>query len=175
MADWILGEFGNEEELLKAARDLRQKGHLDVETYSPYPLPGASEAVGLKASKLPLFALVAGLSGATVAYLIQFYTNAVSWPINVGGRPPHSAPVFVPITFETGVLIAAFSIFFGLWTLLRLPQPYHPVFEVEAFRSASNDGLWLSVETALGSETERLAERLRALGARQVTVVRDQP
>jgi hypothetical protein len=83
--------------------------------------------------------------------------------------------VFVPITFETGVLIAAFSIFFGLWTLLRLPQPYHPVFEVEAFRSASIDGLWLSVETALSSETERLAERLRALGARQVTVVRDQP
>jgi hypothetical protein len=173
MADWILGEFGNEEELLKAARDLRQKGQVEVETYSPYPLHGASEAVGLKGSKLPLFALVAGLSGATGAYLIQWFTNAVNWPINVGGRPPHSAPVFVPITFETGVLIAGFSIFFGLWALLRLPQPYHPVFEVEGFRSASVDGLWLSVETALSSETERLAERLRALGARQVTVVRD--
>jgi len=175
MADWILGEFESEEELLKAARELRQNAQLDVETYSPYPLHGASEAVGLKASKLPLFALVAGLSGATLAYLIQFYTNAVSWPINVGGRPPHSAPVFVPITFETGVLISGFAIFFALWALLRLPQPYHPVFEVEGFRRASIDGLWLSVETAVSSETERLAERLRALGARQVAVVRDKP
>jgi hypothetical protein len=175
MADWILGEFGNEEELLEAARDLKQKGHAEVETYSPYPLHGASEAVGLKPSKLPLFALVAGLSGATAAYLIQWFTNAVNWPINVGGRPPHSAPVFVPITFETGVLIAAFSIFFGLWALLRLPQPYHPVFEVEGFRSASTSGLWLSVETPGSSETEQLAERLRALGARQVAVVRAKP
>jgi hypothetical protein len=83
--------------------------------------------------------------------------------------------VFVPITFETGVLIAAFSIFFGLWALLRLPQPYHPVFEVEGFRSASTSGLWLSVETPGSSETEQLAERLRALGARQVAVVRDKP
>jgi hypothetical protein len=171
MSDWILGEFANEKTLLDAARKLREAGEARVETYSPYPLHGASEAVGLRASKIPLLALLGGLSGAAGAYLIQWFTNGVNWPINVGGRPPHSAPVFVPITFETGVLISAFFIFFGLWIILRLPQPYHPVFEAEAFRSASTDGLWLSVEPEQDAETQQLSDRLRALGARQISVV----
>ncbi|HKD42132.1 MAG TPA: DUF3341 domain-containing protein [Myxococcaceae bacterium] len=175
MSDWILGEFASEEKLLEAARELRAKGHAQVETYSPFPLRGASEAVGLRRSKIPALALFGGLSGATAAYLIQWFTNAVNWPINVGGRPPHSAPVFIPITFETGVLISAFFIFFGLWIILRLPQPYHPVFEVEAFRSASTDALWLSVESTNPSETEQLTNRLRGLGARQVSVVPEEP
>ena len=175
MSDWILGEFASEEKLLEAARELRAKGHAQVETYSPFPLRGASDAVGLRGSKIPALALFGGLSGATAAYLIQWFTNAVNWPINVGGRPPHSAPVFIPITFETGVLISAFFIFFGLWIILRLPQPYHPVFEVEAFRSASTNALWLSVESTKPSETEQLTNRVRALGARQVSVVPEEP
>jgi hypothetical protein len=171
MADWILGEFAGEEKLLEAARKLREAGHRRLETYSPFPLRGASDAVGLKKSKIPVLALFGGLSGAAGAYSIQWFTNAVDWPINVGARPPHSAPVFIPITFETGVLIAAFFIFFGLWAILRLPQPYHPVFEVEAFRSASTDGFWLSVELEEPSQAQQVTDRLRALGARQISVV----
>jgi hypothetical protein len=71
-------------------------------------------------------------------------------------------------------LISAFAIFFGLWLLLGLPRPYHPVFEVEAFRSASSDGFWLSVEAEQPSLGEKVAERLRALGARQVSIVSEQ-
>ncbi len=174
MADWILGEFTNEEMLLDAARKLREAGHSRVETYSPYPLHGASEAVGLRASMIPFLALFGGLSGAAAAYLIQWFTNGVNWPLNVGGRPPHSAPAFIPITFETGVLISSFFIFFGLWLILRLPRPYHPVFEVEAFRSASTDGLWLSVEAEEHPQTQQVSDRLRALGARQISIVSQQ-
>ena len=145
-----------------------------METHSPFPLPGSSQAVGLRPSKLPYLALVCGLGGASAAYLIQWFANSVNWPLNVGGRPVHSAPSFVPITFETGVLIAGFSIFFGLWLVLGLPRPYHPVFEVEGFRSASTDSFWLSVEAGPPSLSEKLAERLRALGARQVSIVAEQ-
>jgi len=175
MSDWILGEFADEHTLLEAARELSPQIRGRVETHSPFPLHGASEAVGLRRSRLPLGALAFGLSGATAAYLIQWFANAVNWPLNVGGRPPHSAPSFVPITFETGVLISAFAIFFGLWLLLGLPRPYHPVFEVEAFRSASMDGFWLSVEADQPSLSENIAERLRALGARRVSIVSEQP
>ncbi len=174
MSDWVLGEFADEHGLLEAARELGRETRGRVETYSPFPLHGASEAVGLKRSKLPELALAFGLGGAAAAYLVQWYANAAAWPLNVGGRPPHSAPAFVPITFETGVLIAAFSIFFGLWMLLGLPRPYHPVFEVEGFRSASTDGYWLSVEAEQTSLSARLAERLRALGARQVSIVTEE-
>jgi hypothetical protein len=115
--------------------------------------------------------LVGGLAGASFGYLVQFLTNAVDWPINIGGRPPHSAPAFVPITFESGVLMSAFSIFFGLWAILRLPQPYHPAFDVDAFRSASSHGFWLSIETEqTGPQIEDLSRELRTLGALQVAV-----
>ena len=174
MSAWILGEFADEHKLLEAARELSQEIRGRVETHSPFPLRGASEAVGLRRSRLPQLALAFGLSGATAAYLIQWFANAVNWPLNVGGRPAHSAPSFVPITFESGVLISAFAIFFGLWLLLGLPRPYHPVFEVEAFRTASTDGFWLSVEADQPSLGERIAERLRALGARQVSIVSEQ-
>lgn len=173
MSDWVLGEFAAEHELLQAARELTKHGRA-VETHSPFPLEGAFEAVGLRRSRLPYLALVFGLGGAAAAYLIQWFCNAVDWPLNVGGRPPHSAPAFIPITFETGVLISAFAIFFGLWLLLGLPRPYHPVFESEGFRTASTDGFWLSVEADEPSSGVQLAERLRALGARQVSVVSEQ-
>jgi hypothetical protein len=171
MSTWVMGEFGDEDTLLKAAQELSRESRGRVETYSPFPLQGASQAVGLKRSKLPILALICGLGGAATAYFIQWYANAVNWPINVGARPLHSAPAFVPITFESGVLIAAFSIFFGLWIILGLPQPYHPVFEVEAFRRAAVDSYWLSVEPEQTAASDKIAERLRALGARQVSIV----
>jgi len=172
VAVWVLGEFSTSGALLKAARDLRARRSERIETYSPYPLHGASEALRLKRSKVPLLALVGGLGGATFAYLVQFLTNAVDWPINVGGRPPHSAPAFVPITFESGVLFSSFFIFFGLWALLRLPQPYHPAFDVDAFRSASSHGFWLSIEAEeSSSEVDILSRELKTMGAVLVAVV----
>jgi hypothetical protein len=171
VANWVLGEFPTSEALLKAAERLRTHRPETIETYSPYPIQGSSEALGLKKSKVPVLALVGGLAGGSFGYLVQFLTNAVDWPINIGGRPPHSAPAFVPITFESGVLLSAFSIFFGLWAILRLPQPYHPAFDVDAFRSASSHGFWLSIETEqTGPQIEDLSRELRTLGALQVAV-----
>jgi hypothetical protein len=169
---YVVAEFAAEAPLLAAARALRAEGQGDLDLHSPVPLHGADEALGLKKSIVPRIALVAGLIGATSGYLMQWYLVGVDWPINVGGRPPHSPPAFIPVTFELGVLFAALAIFFGLFALWGMPRLHHPVFEVEAFRSASVDGLWLSA--AVGPEAaEATATRLRALGARQVQVVED--
>ena len=168
---FVLAEFEREAALLDAARTLRGQGHRSLDIHSPYPLHGADEALGLKRSTVPLVALVAGVTGAATGYLLQYGTVAFLWPLNVGGRPAHSAPAFIPVTFELGVLFAALSIFLGLlFAYFRFPRVHHPVFEVEAFRSASIDALWLSAEVD-AAQSETVGAELRRLGARQVSVV----
>ncbi|HEX9243179.1 MAG TPA: DUF3341 domain-containing protein [Anaeromyxobacter sp.] len=171
MTSLVLGEFGEEAALLEAARVLRAKGIDGVDLHSPYPLHGAEEALGLRRSTVPLVALVAGVTGAVSGYLLQWWTVGVDWPLNVGNRPPHSPPAFIPVTFELGVLFASLSIFVGLlFAYFGFPRVHHPVFEVEAFRSATIDGLWLSA--AVGrTEADGVAADLRRLGARQISIV----
>jgi hypothetical protein len=169
---YVVAEFAAEAPLLAAARALRAEGQANLDLHSPAPIHGSDEALGLKPSIVPRIALVAGLTGAVTGYLMQWFMVGVDWPINVGGRPPHSPPAFIPVTFELGVLFSALAIFFGLFKLWGMPRLHHPVFEVEAFRSASVDGLWLS--TAVDdAAAEATAARLRALGARQVQIVED--
>ncbi len=172
MKAWVLAEFEREAALLEAARTLRgRRTGATLDLHSPYPLHGADEALGLRRSTVPLVVLAAGVTGAVSGYLLQWYTVAYDWPLNVGNRPPHSAPAFIPVTFELGVLFAALAIFFGLlFGYFRFPRVHHPVFEVEAFRSATIDGLWLSAEVD-GAEAEAVATDLRGLGARQVSIV----
>lgn len=171
MTSYVLGEFAEEQALLEAARILRGKGCASLDLHSPYPLHGAEEALGLRRSTVPLVALVAGVTGAASGYLLQWWTVGIDWPLNVGNRPPHSPPAFIPVTFELGVLFAALSIFFGLlFAYFKFPRVHHPVFEVEEFRSASIDRLWISA--AVGrTEADGVAAELRRLGARSVSVV----
>jgi hypothetical protein len=167
----VLGEFLHEPALLDAARRLRVRGGATLDIHSPYPLHGADEALGLRRSTVPLVTLVAGVTGAATGYLLQWYTVAYDWPLNVGNRPPHSAPAFIPVTFELGVLFASLAIFLGLlFAYFRFPRVHHPAFEVEAFRSATIDGLWLSAEVE-PRDAEPVAAELRRLGARQVSIV----
>jgi hypothetical protein len=166
---WVLGELESQERLVDVASRLRIDGFGELDAYSPYPVHGIDAALGLKASRVPLIALGGGLFGVGFAYLMQWWTAAVDYPINVGGRPPHSPPAFVPIVFELGVLISALSIFFGLLLLWRLPRPHHPVFEVEEFRSASTHALWVSVRAKDEVEAARAEGRLREWGALTVS------
>jgi ActD protein len=170
MASYVLAEFREEAALFAAARRLRELGHRRLDTYSPVPLHGAEEALGLRRSIVPLIALVAGVTGAVGGYVMQWWMNGVDYAINVANRPPHSPPANIPITFESGVLVASVSIVVGLIVLSGLPRLHHPVFEVEAFRTASVDGLWLSVEVKRDDEVP-VARELDRLGALQVSRV----
>jgi hypothetical protein len=174
MASWVLAEFRDEAALCAAARRLRTLGHERLDAYSPVPLHGVDEALGLRRSPVPLIGLVAGVSGATGGYLMQWWMNAVDFPINVGNRLVHSPPTNIPITFESGVLIASLAIVVGLIVLSGLPRLHHPVFEVEGFRAASVDALWLSAEVKREDE-EAVAQELERCGARQVSRVPEEP
>ncbi|ATB48610.1 DUF3341 domain-containing protein [Corallococcus macrosporus] len=173
MRGWLLGEFRSPERLLEAARGLRARGFTRLDAFTPFPVEGMDEALALPPSRLPRLALVAGVGGAAGAYLVQWFTQAVDWPLDVGGRPLHAGPVFIPIAFETAVLSAASAIFLGVLIGCGLPRVTHPFLGLEPFRSASIDGFWVSVAVDDDAGGAAADAALRELGAVKVSRVEE--
>jgi Alternative complex III, ActD subunit len=172
MKRFVLGEFTEPDACVQAARKLREGGVRDLDAYSPYPLHGIDAALDLPRSKVPVVALTGGVLGAIGGYALQWYLNSRAYPINVGNRPAHGFWTNIPITFESGVLIAVLSIFFSaIFYFFRLPRTYHPVFESERFRTASLDAFWISAETADENAVPELEKRFREAGAHKVHTV----
>jgi hypothetical protein len=172
MRRFVLGEFSEPEACVHAARRLRESGVTGLDAYSPFPVHGIDEALELPRSRVPIVALAGGVLGACGGYAMQWWMNAVDYPITVGNRPQHGFWTNIPITFESGVLISVLSIFFGsIFWFFRLPRTYHPVFESERFRTASLDAFWISAETAEESAVPELENKLRELGAHKVHTV----
>lgn len=167
MRKGLLAEFETAEGLLAAARALRDKGYSRLDGFTPFPLHGAEEAFGLRRSRLAWVVFLIAMVGASGAYFLQWLTVAYDYPLNVGGRPAHSPPMFVPITFEMGVLFAAFGSLFVLLAWAGLPRLWHPVFEIPGFERSTIDRFWLGVEAADPAfhrdETARLLWQLGAL------------
>jgi hypothetical protein len=141
----LLAEFESATEMLAAIEKLRDTGYVALDAYSPYPVPGAEDSLGVKRSPIPLFALIAGVIGGSAAYFLQWWMNAYDYPINVGGRPPHSGLAFVPITFEMTVLFAGVTAFLAVFLLSGLPRLWHPLFEIEGFERATIDRFFVLV------------------------------
>ena len=169
---FVLGEFARPGEMVEAARRLHADGVPNLDAYSPYPVHGIDEALGLPKSRVPLIALIGGISGISGGYAMQWWMNSVDYAINVGNRPTHSFWTNIPITFECGILLAVLSIFFSsIFFFFGLPRPYHAVFESEQFRTASVDAFWISCETDDADDAFGLEEKLRSVGARRVQTV----
>jgi hypothetical protein len=141
----LLAEFESPTRLLDATRCVRHAGYEKLEAFTPIPVEGLRDALGPKRVWLPLLVLMAGIGGAAGGYFMQYYTNVLDYPINVGGRPLHRWPAFLVITFELAILAAALAAVVGMLVLNGLPMPYHPVFNVERFALASRDRFFLCV------------------------------
>jgi hypothetical protein len=169
-----LGEFDSAGALTAAARRLRAAGFKHLDAFTPYPVDELSEALGHHWSPVPLLALGGGVGGAAVGFALQWWAEAVAYPIVAGGMPPslNSWPAFIPITFEMSILGAALTAALAMFVLNRLPQPYHPVFNVPAFTQASQDRFFLLVEARDAHfHASRTRLLLLGLGARQVSDV----
>jgi hypothetical protein len=141
----LMAEFDSATELVVAARKTYAAGYKKIDAYSPFPVEGLAEAIGFHRNGVPLVVLIGGILGCLGGYLLQWWIATVSYPINVGGRPYHSAPAFVVVTFEMTILFSVLSAVFGMLALNGLPMPYHPVFHVPRFRFATKDRFFLIV------------------------------
>ncbi len=141
-----MAEYDTATALVDAATKARLAGYRNMDAYSPIPIHEMDEALGLRRTRLPLLVLIGGILGGIGGFGLETWVSAVAYPMNVGGRPLISWPQFIPVTFETTVLGAALTAFFGMWALNKLPQPYHPVFNVDAFARASTDRFFLVIE-----------------------------
>src|SRR5881275_2271846 len=160
----LMAEFANPTDLVLAARRAHEAGYRRMDGYSPFPVEELSEAIGFHRDNVPLVVLIGGIVGCVGGYLMQWWISAVSYPINVGGRPYHSWPAFIPVTFETTVLVAGVFAVLGMLALNGLPMPYHPVFNVPRFAFASKDRFFLIIFSSdpkyEPAETRRFLEGL---------------
>lgn len=143
----MLARFDTPEALMAATHRVREAGYRKFDVYTPYPVEGLGEAMGLKSSPIPYFVLIGGILGGVGGFLMQTFATVVDYPLNIGGRPMFSWPTYIPITFETTVLVAALAGVAGLFLLTRLPEPYHPVFNSQDFAEhGSQDGFYLNIQ-----------------------------
>ena len=168
----VIAEFNDAQSLLDAANAVREEGYTETDAFSPFPIHGLAEAVGFHTSRLSVIVLTMGLLGGIGGFFMCWYANVISYPLNIGGKPLNSWPAWIPITFECTILLAAFGAVFGMLALNGLPMPYHPVFNVRRFDSASRDKFFLVIQARDPKFKLDEARRfLATLGPREVTDV----
>ena len=170
----LIAEFEDPTALVTATRVCHTVGYRCMDAYSPFPIEELHEALGSAHTRLPLIVLVGGIVGGAGGYVMQYWANAVAYPLAVGGKPYHGWPAFIPITFECTILVAALAAVLGMLALNGLPQPYHPVFNVPRFALASRNRFFLCIESADPKfHVEHTRQFLETLEPREVTTVAD--
>ena len=143
----LAAEFDSPEATLEATRTIASLGFSRVEAYTPFPIEGLAESLGMKRTYMARIMLVAATVGGLSGFGMQWFANVVQYRWNAGGRPPNSWPMFIPITFECAILFAAVTGVVAMFLLNRLPQPYHPMFHLERFARASRDRFFICIES----------------------------
>jgi len=123
-----IGYFEDSRDLLDAAAECRQRSIPIFDVISPFPIHGLDEVLGIRPSRLPWVTLAAGILGVSLGFYLEYWTAAVNWPLNVGGKPLDSFPAFVPVAFELTILFAglataaALLLRSGIWPWRRIPS-----------------------------------------------------
>jgi len=142
----LLAEFDHPTDLVAAAHKARDSGFRRMDAYTPFAVEELTEALPIRRSRLPLIVLLGGLIGGMSGYFMQYYAAVIAYPLDIGGRPMHSWPMFIPVTFEMTILAASLSAVLGMLALNGLPMPYHPLFNVPRFALASRSQFFLCIE-----------------------------
>jgi hypothetical protein len=170
----LMAEFDDPTSLVMATERAYGAGYRRMDAYSPFPIEELHHALGGGHTRLPLIVLVGGVCGCLGGYGLQYWSSVMAYPLNIGGKPLHSWPAFIPVTFECTILVAALSAVLGMLALNGLPQPYHPVFNVPRFALASRNRFFLCIEAADPKfDLEGTREFLTTLGPREVSTVAD--
>jgi Alternative complex III, ActD subunit len=168
----LMAEFETPEQILEAARRTYEAGYRDIDTFTPIPVEGLAESIGFDWTALPIVVFIGGLCGGCTGFGMCWYANVISFPLNIGGKPHNSWPMWIPITFELTILGAALFAVFGMILMNGLPEPYHPVFNLQRFARASTDRFFLCVmshDAKFDSlQTRQFLEGLHAQGVFEI-------
>ena len=169
----VSAEFASPEALVEAAQKAYDAGYRRMDGYSPLPVEGLSHALGHRDYYVPTIMLVCGTLGALAGFSFLVYCTMISYPMNIGGRPLWAWPSWIPITFECTVIGTAYSGVFGMFLLNRLPEPYHPMFDVPGFSRCSSSAFFLNIE-ASDSQFDQAETRafLESIGGFNIADVR---
>jgi hypothetical protein len=168
----LMAEFDSAQSLMDAAQRTTDAGYTKKDAFSPFPIHGLAEALGFKERWVSKIVLACGITGALGGWGLEYWTQAIDYPMNIGGRPYYAWVSFIPPAYETTILLSAIGAAVGMLILNGLPQPYHPVFNVPAFARASQDKFFLAIE-ATDPKFDAVAtkEFLQGLHARQVVEI----
>jgi hypothetical protein len=168
----LMAEFETPERLTEAARRVRERGYTRTDAYTPFPVEGLAEALGMTGTRVPLVTLICGILGGLAAFGFMTWTTVFDYPWNIGGRPHFSWPAFIPVTFEITVLSAAMGALISMLVGNRLLTYYHPLFNVKRFEAAGRDGFFLCIEAEDErfdpEETRRFLETLQPVDVMEV-------
>lgn len=168
----LVAEFDEPTTLVAAARRAYAAGYRKMDAYSPIPIEGLHEELGFHATRLPLIVLIGGLVGLAAGYGLEYWSSVIAYPMNIGGRPLHTWPSFIPVAFETTILGAALAAVLGMLALNGLPEPYHPIFNAPRFPMASRNAFFLCIESKDAQFNREATEAfLKSLQPQEVTEV----
>jgi len=163
----VMAEFDTGQALVDAARKTMAQGFTKVEAYTPVPIEELNDIIHKKRTILPKLVLAGGLAGMATGFGLQYWASVIEYPMNIGGRPEASWPTFIIPSYELTILFAALTAAIGMIVLSGLPQPYHPVFNVERFSMASSDKFFLVIESS-DSKFSEAGAFLHGTGAKGV-------
>jgi hypothetical protein len=142
----MMAEFATPADLVHACEKIRDAGFSAWDSFSPFPVHGMEEAMGIKRTILPVLVFCGGMTGAGLGFLMQWWMQGVDYPMVTQGKPFWTWQAFVPITFELGILFAAFTSIIGMLALNGLPRWNHPLLKKERFLASSDDRFFISID-----------------------------
>ncbi len=170
----VMAEFKTPDEIIAAAEKVKAAGYTHWDVHTPYPVHGMDDAMGIRPTILPWIVLGAGITGAALGLLLQWFTNAVNYPFLISGKPYFSLPANIPIIFEVTVLLSAFTAFAGVIILNGLPRLYNPVFKSERFYRVTNDRFFIVIHSTDPRFNRHPTEQfLSSIGGTSVEVLED--
>jgi hypothetical protein len=170
----IMAEFATPADLYHAAESVRDAGYSKWDTFSPFPIHGMEEAMGFARTKLPILVAMGAFTGVGLAYLMQWWMTSQDYPLVVQGKPYDAWQPFVPVTFELGILFAAFTSLIGMLAMNGLPRWHHPLLKKERFLSASEDRFFVCIEARDPKfDPDKTRALLESAGATSIELVEE--
>jgi hypothetical protein len=169
----LLAEFETAAEIKKAAMRVRDAGYQHWDVFTPFPIHGLEDAMGLKGSPVGWFVFVGGVIGFCTGMLMIWFMNGFDYPLVVGGKPLFSPVYAFPVSYELTILFGSIGSFLGMLITNRLPRWHNPLFDHERFTRATHDRFFILIECRDPKFSEtRTRELLESIGGRHVEMVK---